>query len=125
MDQLDGIYHVDLENMTASGFKIIGDDEFWIKGHFPDRPLMPGVIQCEVLAQCCMFLYTSLPGNENKLFGFGGLQDVVFRFGIVPGDRMEVLVKCIRSQSRKFTCETQAFVNEKLVVSGIVAGVPL
>jgi len=125
MDQLDGVYQLDLENHIIWAYKVITEQEFWIAGHFPDRPLMPGVIQLEALAQCCMFLYKSLPGNADKSFGFGGLESVVFRKGIVPGDRLEIVAKVKRMQSRRFSFDAQGFLGEQLAVSAVIMGVPI
>src|SRR4030043_1271721 len=71
MQQLDGVLWYDKENMLVLGFKDVTDSEFWVRGHIPDRPLMPGVIMVEAAAQLCTFYYKkSIP--DERFLGFGG-----------------------------------------------------
>ena len=55
MEMLSGIVHIDLPNDTIIGVKDITDHEFWVRGHIPGRPLMPGVMMIECAAQLCAY----------------------------------------------------------------------
>src|ERR1039458_384670 len=69
-------------------YKDISHEEFWIRGHIPGRPLMPGVIMIEAAAQMCS-LYFSLVSAMDKFIGFGGVDEVKFRGQVVPGDKLQ------------------------------------
>ena len=58
MEQLTAIVHVDPEKHLVAGYKDVGNDEFWVRGHMPGYPLMPGVLMCEAAAQLCSY-YTA------------------------------------------------------------------
>ena len=56
IEQLTAIVYEDVESKVFAGYKDLGPDEFWISGHMPGMPLMPGVIMCEAAAQICSLL---------------------------------------------------------------------
>src|SRR6266404_1113863 len=55
MEQLTAIVHIDQENLLVVGYKDVRDDEFWVRGHMPAYPLLPGVLMCEASAQLCSY----------------------------------------------------------------------
>src|ERR1700736_83541 len=55
MEQLTAIVYVDPEQHIVVGYKDVGVDEFWVRGHMPDYPLLPGVLMCEAAAQLCCY----------------------------------------------------------------------
>ena len=122
---LDGIFYSTEE--SAVGFKDITEDMFWVRGHFPDRPLMPGVLICECAAQLSSyFAITTGMVDEDYVVGLGGLDSVKFRGPVVPGDRLILMLR--RGKVRKnvlFTAEFQAFVDQNLVAEGVIRGVGL
>ncbi len=126
MEQLTAIVHEDTENHHCIGYKDTTPDEFWVRGHMPGMPLMPGVIMCEAAAQLASY-YTQkndLLGSE--MVGFGGLEDVRFRDPVIPGDRLYVLTKLEKvRRGRMIVCRFQGFVDERIVVEGAIKGVPL
>src|SRR5215475_9092451 len=72
MEQLDAIVYVDRSQHICIGYKDVRDDEFWVRGHMPDYPLLPGVLMCEAAAQLCSYYIRAgnlLPGD---FVGFGG-----------------------------------------------------
>ena len=121
---LDAILHIDSE--TAVGYKDISPDEFWVRGHFPDRPLMPGVLICECAAQLSSFFAIRQQLVDNGYVGLGGLEKVRFRGPVSPGDRLLVMLRKRRvRRNQMFTADFQGYVDKSLIVDGIVCGVAL
>jgi len=126
MEQLSGIIKYAPREGYIVGFKDIGKNEFWIRGHIPGRPLMPGVIMCEAAAQLCSFYYShEMPAGADRFVGFGGMNDVKFRGTVVPGDRFIVIAKNIELKSRRAVFQTQGIVNGRLVFEAVITGMPL
>ena len=122
---LDGILLMTEE--SAVGFMDVPEDAFWVRGHFPDKPIMPGVLMCECAAQLsCYFAMDNAMVTNDGYVGLGGLENVRFRGPVVPGDRLVVMLK--RGKVRvnaMFTAEFQGWVNETLVVDGLIKGIVL
>ena len=122
---LDGILFSTEE--SAVGFKDITEDMFWVRGHFPGRALMPGVLICECAAQLSSYFgITTGMVDEGYVVGLGGLDNIKFRGPVVPGDRLILMLR--RGKVRKnalFTAEFQAYVDENLVAEGVIRGVAL
>ena len=127
MEQLTAIVLEDFDNKVCVGYKDVTDEEFWVRGHMPGAPLMPGVIQCEAAAQLASYFtikYDLLGGC--KLLGFGGLEDVRFRGLVRPGDRLVIVAKLLRvRRGAMVVCQFQEFVDQQLVCNGVLRGVPL
>lgn len=127
MEQLTAIIYEDVEKHIAVGYKDLAPDEFWVRGHMPGMPLLPGVIMCEIAAQLCSYYSQrqNLLGNDATL-GFGGMNDVRFRDVVRPGQR--VIVACQLTRVRKgklVVSHFQAFVDRKMVGEGEILGIAL
>jgi 3-hydroxyacyl-[acyl-carrier-protein] dehydratase len=126
MEQLTAIVHYDHEACICVGYKDVTRDEFWIRGHMPGMPLMPGVVMCEAAAQLASFYTLRFNLLESKLVGLGGLEDVRFRDPVIPGDRLVIAVQRMKVRpKRMIICRFQGFVRDLLVVEGTIKGVPL
>ena len=125
MEQLTAIVYEDPERAICVGYKDLGPEEFWIRGHMPGMPIMPGVIMCEAAAQIASY-YTQKHNLMNTaMVGFGGLKDVRFRGVVRPGDRFVILAQLLRVRSSMLTAQFQCLVRENLVCEGILKGIPL
>lgn len=126
MEQLSGIVHLDRENHGIVGFKDVTHTEFWVTGHMPGFPLMPGVIQCECAAQLAGFYARKYRLLGGDYLGFGGMDDVRFRIPVVPDCRLVIAARATRIRAqRRAEFEFQGFVDGQMVFSGTMIGVPI
>ena len=121
MQQLDGILWCDKEKLLILGYKDVTEDEFWVRGHIPGRPLMPGVIMVESAAQLSSFIVKEIYGLEGFI-GFAGIDETKFRNIIEPGKRLYLLGHLTKFQRRKFTCSVQGVVDVTMVFETLVSG---
>jgi len=122
--QVDGIVHYDREKRMGVGLKIVREDEFWVKGHIPDRPLFPGVLMIETAAQMAAFLSHQDTPDE-RFMGFGGVDHVRFRGTVVPPSTMYFLLKVVEIKPRRTIADAQGIVDGKLVFEGRFIGMPI
>ncbi|MBN1908933.1 MAG: beta-hydroxyacyl-ACP dehydratase [Pirellulales bacterium] len=125
MQQLTAICYEDLENCICVGYKDLTQDDFWVRGHMPDLPLMPGVMMCEAAAQVASYYARRHQLMDAEIVGYGGLEEVRFRGVVRPGDRFVVIAHLLKVRRMMLTCEFQCFVDENLVCEGILKGIPL
>ena len=126
MEQLTAIAHMDVEKATVVGYKDVHADEFWVRGHVPGRPLLPGVLMLEAAAQLCSFLYKqSVNVEADKFLGFAGIDDVKFRGTVVPGDRLILIASAVELRPRRATFSTQGVVRDRLAFEATIIGMPL
>ena len=126
MQQLTAIVYDDPEGGICVGYKDVTDDEFWIRGHMPGMPLMPGVVICEAAAQLCSYHVQrhNLLGAE--MVGFGGMDDVRFRDPVLPGQRLVLVCNLMKLRKGVLVkSRFQGFVDRNLVVEGGITGVAL
>ncbi|HUU69461.1 MAG TPA: 3-hydroxyacyl-ACP dehydratase FabZ family protein [Planctomycetota bacterium] len=124
MEQLGGILLFDRERGIAIGYRDVTNGDFWVRGHIPGRPLMPGVLMCEAAAQLCSFYFKMCkPEAKDAFLGFGGMDNVRFRGTVVPGDRFIIIVKSTKFDARLNIFETQGIVGEKLVFEARISGI--
>jgi 3-hydroxyacyl-[acyl-carrier-protein] dehydratase len=124
MEQLTAICFEDRERNLCVGYKDLTANEFWVRGHMPGIPLMPGVIMCEAAAQLSSY-YSHKYKLMEGMIGFGGLEDVRFRGVVRPGDRFVIVCRMLKLRRSIMTCEFQCFVDRNLVCEGVLKGIAL
>ncbi|MEA5582977.1 3-hydroxyacyl-ACP dehydratase FabZ [Nodularia harveyana UHCC-0300] len=103
----------------AVGVKNVTVNEPQFQGHFPERPLMPGVLIVEAMAQVGGVILKQLPGFENGLFVFAGIDKVRFRRQVVPGDQLVMTVELLWIKQRRFAkVKARAEVDGQLATEG-------
>jgi 3-hydroxyacyl-[acyl-carrier-protein] dehydratase len=124
MQHLDGIIWYNKEKMQILGFKDVTQNEFWVRGHIPGRPLMPGVIMLEAAAQLTSFYVKEINAFPGFV-GFAGVDETKFRATVEPGQRLYLLGQGVKFQSRKFTCKVQGVVNGQMAFETLISGTPV
>jgi len=126
MEQLTAVVYANEADFSCVGYKDVSDHEFWVRGHMPGVPLMPGVVILESIAQLCSFVTQRYDLLGADIVGFGGLEDVRFRDSVLPGDRL--IVMCKLEKVRRggiIVCKFQGIVKDKIVVEGTLKGIPI
>lgn len=109
-EHVQGKYIVGYKNVTAN--------EPFFPGHFPNRPLMPGVLQIEALAQLGAVLVGSMPAGEGKLAVLAGVDNFRFRRMVTPGDKLELFGEIIRFRPPIGKAKCWATVDGEMVLEG-------
>ena len=125
MQQLDGIQWFDKDEQLILGYKDVTENEFWVRGHIPGRPLMPGVIMVECAAQLLSFFVKQI-FEEDGFIGFAGIDNTKFRSVVEPGQRLYLLGKIVKykkkSRTSHVTTNVQGIVDGKMVFETTVSG---
>ena len=107
---------VECTSETIVGIKNVSANEPFFQGHFPNDPIMPGVLILEAMAQTGGILVLTLfPQFKNKPFYFAGLDKVRFRKPVRPGDQLVMKAKIQKQRGVFFKMLGEAFVDDKLV----------
>jgi 3-hydroxyacyl-[acyl-carrier-protein] dehydratase len=126
MEHLTAIVFEDPSTGRCAGYKDVTDREFWVRGHMPGYPLMPGVIMCEAAAQLASYFAQKNDMLGAKFVGFGGMEGVRFREQVRPGQRLVLAVKLLKlRRGSMMVCRFQGLVNQAIVVEGQIKGVSL
>ena len=114
-------------NERATGIKNVSIDENYFKGHFPTRPVMPGVLIIEAMAQTAAVLvvHTLGPQSEGKLVYFMSVDNARFRRPVFPGDRLDVHVVKQRHRGNVWKFEGHAKVGTNLMAEAVFAAMIL
>jgi 3-hydroxyacyl-[acyl-carrier-protein] dehydratase len=126
MEQLTAIVHDDIEAGIFVAYKDITTEEFWVRGHMPGMPLMPGVVMLEACAQACSYFGQRHDLLGSEMLGFGGLDNVRFRDPVIAGERFVIICRLVKARrNRMIICDFQGVVNGNLACAGTLRGIPI
>jgi 3-hydroxyacyl-[acyl-carrier-protein] dehydratase len=97
--------------------RLVRPDEYYFQGHFPGRPIMPGVLQIEAMAQAGAVAALSMPEHQGRLVLFAGIDHVRFKRLVVPGDELTLAVEMVRMRRNIGKAEGTASVGDELAAS--------
>jgi 3-hydroxyacyl-[acyl-carrier-protein] dehydratase len=100
--------------------KTVSSGDFWVPGHFPDNPVMPGVLMIEAIAQAGGIMVLSLPENTGKTAVLGGVDSIRVRRMVRPGDVMTIDVEAVYAKMGAFRVKGTITVGKKTVMTGEV-----
>ena len=121
MEQLDGIVYMDTSTERLIAYKDVRSDEFWVPGHIPGRPLLPGVLMIEAAAQAASF-YMRKGMGWSGFVGFGAVDECKFRQPVAPGCRLYILAQKTWERHFRFSCNIQGIVEGNLVFETSLVG---
>lgn len=106
------------EGKRAVGIKNVAANEYYFAGHFPDYPVMPGVLIIEALAQVGAVAILSIEENKGKIAFFAGIDKVRFKRQVRPGDQLRLETEIIKTKGPIGVGQAKATVNGELVARG-------
>ncbi|MBI5722567.1 MAG: beta-hydroxyacyl-ACP dehydratase [Planctomycetes bacterium] len=118
---LDAICYLDPQSETMAGFRDVKEDEFWVRGHIPGRPIFPGVLMIETAAQLVSY-YANTVSPGKGFLGFGAVDNVKFRGTVTYGQRLLMVGKMLEMRQRRCVGAAQGFVNGQMVFEGLITG---
>ncbi|MDD4583590.1 MAG: 3-hydroxyacyl-ACP dehydratase FabZ [Eubacteriales bacterium] len=107
--------YINEEGKAVGFYKVLGN-EFFLQGHFPENPVVPGVILCEMMAQTCGVLITKRTDGRTPYFT--SLDKVRFKNPVIPGDKVEFLCEITKVKGPFYFAKGKGFVTSKLCVEG-------
>lgn len=112
-----------IANVSAVGIKNVTINEHFFQGHFPQRPVMPGVLIVEAMAQTAgvLVVHTLGAASEGKLVYFMSIDGVRFRRPVLPGDRLELHVKKVQNRGNVWKFDGKAIVDGKVAAQATFA----
>lgn len=109
------------ENKSCVGVKCVSGNELYFHGHFPEKPIMPGVLIIEGIAQTAAAMMMSLPEIKGHFAYFAGIRAAKFRRKVVPGDVLKYYVEIVRIKSKLGKVRGRAFVENALAAEAELA----
>ena len=106
---------IDAEGTAHARYRI-KEDEFFCMGHFPGNPIVPGVIQCEIMAQSCALLVKDEIVGKTTLYS--GIDNVRFKHPVYPGDLCEITAHLKSKRGNLFFCDAELHVDGQLCCKG-------
>lgn len=106
------------EGKSAIGIKNVSGNEPFFQGHFPNYPVMPGVLIMEALAQVGAVVLLKMPEFAGRIPLFAGMDKVKFRRQVIPGDQLRLEVELIKLKGPMGVAQGKAYVGDQLAAEG-------
>ena len=120
---VDKITECDDESRIV-GLKNVTNNEPFFQGHFPDYPVMPGVLIVEAMAQvACVLALRILKQEGHPVVFFTGIEDTKFRRPVVPGDTLRLELTKIKQRGELFRFQGKSFVGDQLAAQSIIQAI--
>ncbi len=123
-ERLMGTIYEDRETVTMAGYYDLPETDFWVRGHIPGRPLLPGVMMIETAAQLVSYLCLKLSDDSanSGFLGFSAVDGVKFRGSVTHGQKLVITGRLEDIRPRRIRGYTQGFVDGKMVYEGMITG---
>lgn len=121
---LDHVVWHEADFTRAIGLRQVRGDEFWIAGHFPGKPMYPGVFQVETAAQLACYIFAKRKGKPT-LAAFLRIEDCAFRSMVAPGDDLFILMQDVKFQRRRFIVDVQGVVGTRIAFDCRITGMSM
>lgn len=102
----------------VKGYKNVTFNEPFFTGHFPEKPIMPGVLMVEALAQVSAGIVMKMPEYQGKFIVFAGIDNVRFKRIVIPGDRLDLYSEVLKLRGSLVKLKVQASVDGQIAVEG-------
>lgn len=121
---LDRIVWISGDRTSAVAALEAREDAFWVRGHFPGHPLMPGVLMVEAGAQVACYLW-NIRQPVPRVAAFLRIENCAFRRSVVPGETLYILCEEVKCGRRRFVSKVQGVVNDEIAFEAEVSGMAM
>ena len=116
-----GVCHVDKAASQIVTYCDLREDDWWVRGHVPGRPILPGVLMLEMAGQTSAVLGKLITGDESFV-AFGGVSECKFREAVLPPARLLILCSLTDLRRRRIISNVQGIVDGKMVFEATITG---
>lgn len=124
MSLMDRVVWVNDALTRGIAMRRVQPTEFWVPGHFPERPMFPGVLMIETAAQLACYLWVVRKG-EPQLAAFLRIENCAFRSMVEPGDDFYVMCEEIKWQKKRFISKVMGFVEDRVTFEAELSGLAM
>ena len=121
MALLDRIVWAEEGGLSGVAAMKVRGDEFWVRGHFPNQPMLPGVLMVEAGAQLSCYLY-NLRQENPQLAAFLRIENAAFRRSVTVGEELFLLCDVVKASDRRFISEIQGVVDDQICFEARISG---